>query len=46
MRLADDFVVDAVVHPEELRREAVLRFAAARGKDPEAGRRRHGVTPV
>jgi methylmalonyl-CoA decarboxylase subunit alpha len=46
VRLASELVVDAIVQPEELRRELVLRFAAARGKDRSFSRRRHGVTPV
>ena len=39
-------MVDAVIQPEELRRELVLRFAAAKGKDRAFSRRRHGVTPT
>jgi len=46
VRLASELVVDAVVQPEELRRELVLRFAAARGRSRTFSRRRHGVTPV
>ncbi len=46
MRLASELVVDAVVEPEELRGELIRRFAAARGKDRNFSRRRHGVTPV
>ena len=46
MRLASELVVDAVIQPEELRRELVLRFAAAKGKDRSFSRRRHGVTPT
>jgi acetyl-CoA carboxylase carboxyltransferase component len=46
MRLASELVVDAVVEPEDLRRELIRRFAAYRGKDRQFSRRRHGVTPV
>ena len=46
VRLASELVVDAVVEPEELRDELVVRLAAARGKDRHFSRRRHGVTPV
>ena len=46
VRLASELVVDAVIQPEELRRELVLRFAAAKGKDRSFSRRRHGVTPT
>jgi acetyl-CoA carboxylase carboxyltransferase component len=46
VRLAGELVVDAIVEPEDLRRELTERFAAARGKDRSFSRRRHGVTPV
>ena len=46
VRLASELVVDAVVSPADLRRELVLRFAAAATKDRTFSRRRHGVTPV
>ncbi|MFL5310556.1 MAG: acyl-CoA carboxylase subunit beta [Myxococcales bacterium] len=46
MRLASELVVDAVIEPAELRDEVVRRFAAARGKDRQFARRRHGITPV
>jgi methylmalonyl-CoA decarboxylase subunit alpha len=46
MRLASELVVDAVVEPAELRAELIRRIAAARGKDRQFSRRRHGVTPV
>ena len=45
VRLAGELVVDAIVEPEDLRRELVSRFAAARGKERTFSRRRHGVTP-
>jgi acetyl-CoA carboxylase carboxyltransferase component len=46
VRLASELVVDAIVEPEDLRAELVARYAAARGKDRQFSRRRHGVTPV
>jgi methylmalonyl-CoA decarboxylase subunit alpha len=46
VRLASELVVDSVVEPHRLREELVRRFAAARGKDRNFSRRRHGVTPV
>lgn len=45
VRLAGELVVDAIVEPEDLRRELVRRFAAAHDKDRTFSRRRHGVTP-
>ena len=46
MHLASEDVVDAVVQPDELRDELILRLAQARTKDREFSRRRHGVPPV
>jgi methylmalonyl-CoA decarboxylase subunit alpha len=46
MRLAGDLVIDDIVEPEDLRAELIRRFAAARGKDRGAPRRRHGIAPV
>jgi acetyl-CoA carboxylase carboxyltransferase component len=46
VRLAGELVVDAIVQPEDLRRELTARFAAARDKDRSFSNRRHGVTPV
>jgi acetyl-CoA carboxylase carboxyltransferase component len=46
VRLAGELVVDAIVEPEDLRRELVTRFTAARGKERSFSHRRHGVTPV
>ncbi len=46
VRLASELVVDSVVEPQGLREELIRRFAAARGKDRNFSRRRHGVTPV
>jgi acetyl-CoA carboxylase carboxyltransferase component len=46
LRLASELVIDAVVEPEALRREVILRLAAAQGKKREFSDRRHGVAPV
>jgi acetyl-CoA carboxylase carboxyltransferase component len=46
VRLAGELVVDDIVEPEQLRTDLIRRFAAARGKDRNFSRRRHGVTPV
>ncbi|HEX3706163.1 MAG TPA: acyl-CoA carboxylase subunit beta [Mycobacteriales bacterium] len=46
VHLAAELVVDAIIEPEALRQELVVRFAAYRGKDRGFARRRHGVTPV
>ncbi len=46
LRLAADLVIDAVVQPEDLRRELVVRLAAASGSRRVHTERRHGVPPV
>src|ERR671933_616972 len=46
LRLASDLVVDAVIEPEELRRELVLRLTYATGRSRHFSDRRHGVPPV
>ena len=46
LRLASELVVDAIVEPDELRRQLVVRFAAAATKDRHFSSRRHGVPPV
>lgn len=46
VHLASENVVDAVVQPDELRDELILRLAQARTKQREFSRRRHGVPPV
>jgi acetyl-CoA carboxylase carboxyltransferase component len=46
LRLASDLVVDAVVQPEDLRRELVARLQMAGGKDRTFSERHHGVPPV
>ncbi len=46
VHLASENVVDAVVQPDELRDELILRLAQARTKDRDFSGRRHGVPPV
>jgi len=46
LRLGSDLVVDAVVQPHDLRRELVLRLAAAEGRPRQVPDKRHGITPV
>jgi propionyl-CoA carboxylase beta subunit len=46
LRLASDLVIDAVVQPEDLRRELVARLELAGGKDRTFTERIHGVPPV
>jgi len=46
LRLASDLVIDAVIEPDELRRELIIRLALAASKDRRFSRRRHGVPPV
>jgi methylmalonyl-CoA decarboxylase subunit alpha len=46
VRLASELVVDTIVEPADLRDEVIRRLTAARGKDRQFSRRRHGVTPV
>ena len=46
LRLASELVIDAIVEPEELRREIALRLAAAARRDRSFSDRRHGVPPV
>ena len=46
LRLASDLVIDAIIEPGELRREIVLRLAAAAGRVRTFSDRRHGVPPV
>jgi acetyl-CoA carboxylase carboxyltransferase component len=46
VHLAAELIVDAIVEPEELRRELIARYAAYQSKDRTFSRRRHGVTPV
>ncbi len=46
IRLASELVVDAVVQPEALRSELILRFALAGGRRRPFTERVHGVPPV
>jgi acetyl-CoA carboxylase carboxyltransferase component len=46
VHLASENVVDAVVQPDELRRELIRRLGQTRGKGREFSARRHGVPPV
>jgi acetyl-CoA carboxylase carboxyltransferase component len=46
VHLASENVVDAVVEPDDLRAELILRLDQAATKDREFSRRRHGVPPV
>jgi acetyl-CoA carboxylase carboxyltransferase component len=46
LRLASEVVVDAVVQPEELRRELIMRLRYASRKDRDFSSRRHGIPPV
>jgi acetyl-CoA carboxylase carboxyltransferase component len=46
LRLASDLVIDAVVQPEDLRRELEARLALASGSRRQHSDRRHGVPPV
>jgi acetyl-CoA carboxylase carboxyltransferase component len=46
LHLASENVVDAVVQPDDLRGELVLRLAQASSKDRHFSARRHGVPPV
>jgi methylmalonyl-CoA decarboxylase subunit alpha len=45
-RLASELVIDAVIQPQDLRREVVHRLVLAEGKDRSFSQRRHGVPPV
>jgi acetyl-CoA carboxylase carboxyltransferase component len=46
VHLAAELVVDAVVQPEDLRRELSTRLALAAGRVREEVGKRHGVPPV
>ena len=46
LRLASELVIDAIVEPQDLRREIIRRFERAEGKDRHFSDRRHGVPPV
>jgi acetyl-CoA carboxylase carboxyltransferase component len=46
LHLASELVIDAVVEPEALRAELIMRFATASGKERTFSDRIHGVPPV
>ena len=46
LRLASENVVDAIIQPEELRREIIARLRYAARKDRTFSKRRHGIPPV
>ena len=46
LKLASELVVDAVVQPDQLRRELILRLRRAKGKRRQFSERHHGVPPV
>jgi acetyl-CoA carboxylase carboxyltransferase component len=46
LHLASELVVDAVIEPDELRAELILRFALADGKDRRFSERHNPVTPA
>ncbi len=46
LRLASELIIDAIVEPEDVRRELIARFAAAATKSRHFTDRRHGVPPV
>jgi methylmalonyl-CoA decarboxylase subunit alpha len=46
LHLASELVIDAVIQPEDLRRELIRRFALATGKHREWPHKRNPITPV
>jgi len=46
LRLASELIIDGIVEPRDVRRELIVRFAAAATKDRHFSSRRHGVPPV
>ncbi|HEX8102004.1 MAG TPA: acyl-CoA carboxylase subunit beta [Solirubrobacteraceae bacterium] len=46
LHLASELVIDAVVQPEDLRREVVRRFALYAGRERPRPSKRHGIIPV
>jgi acetyl-CoA carboxylase carboxyltransferase component len=46
LHLASELVVDAVVHPAELRAELIRRYAMAEGKDRRFAEKRTPITPA
>src|SRR5699024_5892559 len=45
-RLASEMVIDAIIHPENLRSELVKRFSLYESKNSTFTNRKHGVYPV
>jgi acetyl-CoA carboxylase carboxyltransferase component len=46
LHLASELIIDAVIEPEELRRELIRRFTLARDKDRQWPAKRNPITPV
>jgi acetyl-CoA carboxylase carboxyltransferase component len=46
LRLASELVIDAIIEPEQLRSELIVRIDHARHKDRHFADRRHGIPPV
>jgi acetyl-CoA carboxylase carboxyltransferase component len=46
LHLASEMVIDAVIKPEDLRRELIGRFDSARGRDRSFSERRNPITPA
>ncbi len=46
LHLASELVIDAVVQPEDLRRDLIRRFAMAEGKDRSFAEKRNPITPA
>jgi acetyl-CoA carboxylase carboxyltransferase component len=46
LHLASELVVDAVIQPNDLRRDVARRFALAEGKDRRFSERRNPITPA
>jgi len=46
LHLASELVVDAVIEPDELRRELIRRFEVTAGKDRRFSMRRNPITPA
>ena len=46
LHLASELVVDAVIEPDDLRRELIHRFALAETRNRRFSERRNPVTPV
>ncbi|MBW4964744.1 hypothetical protein, partial [Sulfitobacter sp. CW3] len=46
VKIASETIVDAIVQPENLRKEIATRLARAEGKREERPRKKHMVVPV